>query len=249
MSDYLCTAVISRPLLFALLSTSLLSCERIVERKIFKQGKQDTVYVYDTIYLKDTVVRSLTYDWQEDFDLTHDETTDTIAGMPAEFYLSDPECNALAFDFYYGNFRPKDNASTGELLDLALTSNDKLRPFYRWCLDMTIMVSDGALAEYPGVPALNYVTTYPQEFFEFIDEKENPLSYQNWVSIIQYSGLPDYQANSEKTYNEIKHKILINCNSCSDALKERIRKFAFDVSGMEEVIKKQREDEELPDDQ
>lgn len=227
-----------------------MSCERIVEKRVFGPSERDTIVIRDTILIRDTVVKISNYDWQKGFGLSHDENKDSIDGKAVEYYLSDPNCSALAFDFYYGNFKPQDNASTAELLELVLTDNEKLRPFYRWCLDMTIKVADGALGEYPGQPALKYVKKFPKEFFEFIDKAENPYSYTDWVAIINYSGLNDYDFDAEKAYKQIKEEIKDNCSNCSPELEERIDKFARDVSGLEEKLKEadQEDGEGLPED-
>jgi hypothetical protein len=103
-----------------------------------KPAKKDTVFIHDTIYLNN----DRNADWQNGFGLTHDPNKDSIWGRPVSYYLEDEECNPIAFEFYYGYIRPSDNGTTTELLKLACTDNRKLRPFYRWCLNKTILVSD-----------------------------------------------------------------------------------------------------------
>lgn len=251
MSCYLCTNVFLRLFTLFLISLSFLSCERIVEKNVLGPAVKDTIVIRDTIIIRDTVVKTQNYNWQKGFGLTHDENKDSIDGRPLEYYISDPECSALAFDFYYSNFRPQDNASTAELLELVLTDNNKLRPFYRWCLDMTIKIADGALAEYPGTPALNYVLKYPEEFFQFIDKGENPYSYSDWVSIINYSGLDKFDYDASVAYEEIKKEMSKNCLNCNQELLGRINTFALQVSGKEEKTTELDEEdgEKLPGDQ
>ena len=235
---YFCGIVkqIGPSLLIALLVFS--ACERIskVTQKERHNQSIDTVVLRDTIVIKDTLIRYSPIDWQSGFNLSHDPNKDSIWGEAVDYYISDPACDALAFDFYYGSFKPEDNASTAELLDLCLTSNVKLRPFYRWCLDKTIEVADGALAEYPGEPARKYAEKYPEEFFEFVDAPENKHSYYNWVDIIAYSGLYEYKYQNDKAYKAILSRMTNNCKDCSDELISRIEIFAKAVTHVDEEI-------------
>lgn len=120
-------------------------------------GTADTIIKYDTIFYNNR-------DWQDGFGLTHNPDIDSIWNKPVSYYLSDKECSGLASDFYYGELRPSDNGTTSELLNLITTDNNKLRPFYRWCLNKPIQIQDGALGEYTGVPARQYAEKFPKEF-------------------------------------------------------------------------------------
>ena len=137
-------------------------------------------------------------DWQEGFGLTHDTLVDSIWQKPVKFYLDQPGCSPLARDFYFGIFRPSDNDSTAELLELATTDNGQLRPFYRWCLNKTIQIQDGALGEYTGVPARRYAEKFPIEFFVYMDQDTSGSRYLDWTAAISYSGFYDYD-NDEQT--------------------------------------------------
>lgn len=186
--------------------------------------KCDTVYVYDTVYIHD----DKSDEWQEDFGLTHVPDIDSIWGKPVSYYLNDEKCNPIAFEFYYGYFQPSDDGATAVLLDLSDTDNKKLRPFYRWCLDKTIQVSDGALGELIGVPARQYAEKFPDEFFEFMDKEKD--RYEDWVSAIQYSGffdLPDYE-NNEKQRKNLVTRMTKNLKVRNQTNIERIKKFAND---------------------
>lgn len=213
------------------------SCEHLPKVKANKRPDKsnDTVVLKDTVVIRDTLVKYSPQDWQIGFGLSHDAQLDTIWGKAVDFYISDPECDALAFDFYYGSFKPADNASTAELLELSLTKNEKLRPFYRWCLDKTIEVADGALAEYPGEPARKYAEKYPAEFFEFIDANKNGNTYYNWVEIIKYSGLYEYKYDKETAYEQIKSRMKSNCKQCGSKMLERIDEFAKAVTVTDEI--------------
>ena len=102
---------------------------------------------------------------------------DTIAGRPISFYLNNPKVAPIAKSFYTGKFRPEDNDTTTQLLSLVVTDDSTIRPFYRWCLDFTIQINDGALGEYPGEPALKYATKFPQEFFAYMDKDASGQRY------------------------------------------------------------------------
>jgi hypothetical protein len=171
---------------------------------------------------------SISKNWQDGFGLTHNPDIDSIWYKPVSYYLNDKNCSRLARDFYYGDLRPGDNEMTDELLQLVTTDNKKLRPFYRWCLNKTILIQDGALAEYTGVPARKYAEKFPQEFFEYMDIDTSKEKYNEWVSSIQYSGF--YETDDYKKPQEIKNRTIeamkANCDNCSDEINKRIDKFA-----------------------
>ena len=74
------------------------------------------------------------------------------------------------------------------MLSLVTTNDNNLRPFYRWCLNKTIQIEDGALAEYTGIPARQYAEKFPKEFFEYMDYDTTKEKYGDWVGSISYSG-------------------------------------------------------------
>jgi hypothetical protein len=191
---------------------------------------KDTVVIHDTAYINNS-----DYDWQKGFGLTHNPNKDSIWGKPVSYYLDDNDCNAIAFDFYYGYIRPSDNGTTVELLKLASTDNDKLRPFYRWCLNKTLEVSDGALGELVGVPARQYVEKFPDEFFEYMDREKGNWNYKMWTEAIQYSGFfdyPDYDDN-KKIKSELYLRMSTNLKNKSERNLQRVKQFANDCNPRE----------------
>lgn len=198
------------------------AANRIVEK--------DTILVHDTTYINNNIES----DWQVGFGLSHDPKIDSIWGKPVSYYINDSECSALAADFYYGYFRPSDNGATTELLKLACTDNQKLRPFYRWCLDKTLFVSDGALAELVGVPARKYAEKFPDEFFEYLDKEKDKTKYETWAEEIQYSGFFDYPEfdDSNKLIEEHYNRMSRNLKIKSEFNLKRVRKFAKDCQAL-----------------
>ncbi|GAA4029956.1 hypothetical protein GCM10022409_12760 [Hymenobacter glaciei] len=154
----------------------------------------------------------------------------SIGGKPVSFYLKNPKVSLLAKALYTAHFRPTDNDSTTQLLALVTTNSQEIRPFYRWCLDFTIAISDGALGEYPGKPALAYATKFPQEFFAYMDKDNTGGRYKSWVEIIAYSGLGSYNETMAATRQTLVDKMAENCTPCSDKTSRRIRGFANDVT-------------------
>jgi hypothetical protein len=161
---------------------------------------------------------------------------DTIGGRPVSFYLKNSKVASIAKSLYTAKFRPEDNDTTTQLLSLVVTNDSTIRPFYRWCLDFTIQISDGALGEYPGEPALKYATKFPKEFFAYMDKDASGQRYKDWTGIIAYSGLPDYTKKPTLIQNQIVSKMSSNCNHCNSETKERIIRFAKDIT---EAIKLQ----------
>ena len=154
---------------------------------------------------------------------------DTIDGKPISFYLDNPKVADISKALYKAKFRPTDNDSTTQLLSYVTTKDSTLRPFYRWCLDFTITISDGALAEYPGVPALAYATEFPKEFFDYMNKDQSGQRYKQWTEIIAYSGLSNYGRKESEIENEIISNMRNNCYICVGNTKSRIVTFARDV--------------------
>jgi hypothetical protein len=185
--------------------------------------KTDTVYVHDTI-----IKLSNQRFWQENFELTHDPDKDSIWLKPVSYYLADEKCSGLALAFYYGRLEPLDDEVTDKLLELAITDNSKLRPFYRWCLDQTIMIQDGALAEHTGIPARKYAEKYPKEFFEYMDSDKSGLRYRSWVGSIEYSGFydMDHFDKPDELQSSLIKVMKSNCRECDEKIISRINDFA-----------------------
>ena len=184
----------------------------------------------DTVIKHDTIFYNNDRNWQDGFGLTHDPVVDSIWGKPVKFYIDNPKCSPIAIDFYRGEFRPSDNSTTAALLQLVTTDNNQLRPFYRWCLNKTIQIQDGALGEYTGVPARQYAEKFPKEFFEYMDYDTTGNKYLDWVNSILYSGF--YDKEDYKKAASIRQRITSlmkqNCKNCSIDLQNRIDKFVKD---------------------
>lgn len=193
------------------------------KQDIQQTRKTDTIIQHDTIFYSNN-------NWQQGFDLTHDPEVDSIWGKPVKYYIDNPNCSPIAIDFYQGQFRPTDNNTTAALLTLVTTDDNQLRPFYRWCLNKTIQIQDGALGEYTGVPARQYAEKYPKEFFEYMDIDTTKGKYNDWVGSISYSGF--YDKDDYKKPQDIRKRMTqtmkANCINCSEKLKKRIDKFAAD---------------------
>ena len=166
-------------------------------------------------------------DWQEGFHLTHNPEVDSIEGKPIKFYIENKKCDSLAIAFYYGEYRPSDDNYISALLALSSTDDNDLRPFYCWILDKTIAIADGALGEYPGIPARKYAEKFPEEFFKFMDADASKRRYVYWTDIISYSGFYDYDdyKNPKKIRKQLAMTMLKNS---SPKLKNRIAKFTLD---------------------
>lgn len=186
-----------------------------------RASKTDTLRIADTIYVGKTE-----QEWQKNFGLTHDTNLDTVWFKPVSYYFSDPEFSGLAADFYYGRLRPSDDGTTQELLKLATTDNNKLRPFYRWCLNTTIIIQDGALAEMTGIPARRYAEKFPEEFIAYL--RRDSSRYIDWAAAIYYSGYYEDEVNNKPEV--IKKKFFYamreNCNSCNSVVLSQLEKFS-----------------------
>ena len=179
---------------------------------------------------KETIVFESNTDWQESFGLTHDIDKDSIWDKPVRFYVDNPNCDKTAIAFYFGKFRPTDNNETSRLLLLVVSDDANLRPFYRWILNKTIQIQDGALGEYTGVPARKYAEKFPNEFFEYMDFYSSGEKYSDWCNSISYSGFyldNDYN-KSEIVRQDLAKTMKSNCKNCHENMHKRIEKFALD---------------------
>ena len=202
----------------------LFACNSQNMSSVGNSRKVDTVFVHDTVY----------YDrlsnWQDSFGLTHNPSLDSVWKQPMTYYLNNPKCDPVAIDFYFGAFRPSDDYTTAYLLSLATTDNNSLRPFYRWILNKTIIIQDGALGEYTGVPARLYAEKFPAEFFEYMDSDTSGQKYLDWVGSVSYSGYlenEDYR-NVKELRNSLIRQMKRNCTKCSMEIRARIDTFAND---------------------
>jgi len=207
-----------------LLSFILFSCTKKTDSdiKIFESKTLDST-PKNSVEQKN----SASDDFQIGFHLTHNIEVDSIEGKPVKFYIENKNCDSLAIAFYYGKYRPSDDSLTANLLDLSSTNDKNLRPFYRWILDKTIEISDGALAEYPGVPARKYAEKFPEELFNFLDSDTSKTRYSNWTDIISYSGF--YETDDYKKPKLIRKKMEAEMiKNSSVKLQNRITKFTLD---------------------
>ena len=211
----------------------ILSCKHI------KQSNEDNIIKTETIESKsvkiiepkkEAVIYKSDIDWQENFELTHDIDKDSIWNKPVRFYVNNPKCDKTAVAFYFGKFRPSDNDETAKLLELVVSDDPKLRPFYRWVLDKTIEIQDGALGEYTGIPARKYAEKFPNEFFEYMDFDTSGEKYSAWYNSILYSGFyhgEDFN-KPEIVRQSLSRTMKSNCKNCSQKMNKRIEKFALD---------------------
>ena len=202
---------------------------------LFSCKKQENIVIKES---KDPIEYEST-NWQQDFGLTHSIDSDSVWGKPMRYYMSNKNCDPIAKDFYLGVYSPKDEPKTARLLNLVTSENDSLRPFYRWILNKTILIQDGALGEYTGVPARKYAEKFPKEFFEYMDFDKSGKKYSDWYNSIAYSGFYDFE-NSNDT-NKIKESLIEtmtkNCKNCNIDYQKRIVKFADDCFSNENSTK------------
>lgn len=192
----------------------------------------DSVYI-DSNKAKQTEISAIETnlnDWQSGFGLKHDISIDSIWFKPVKYYFEDPNCDSTAKEFYWGKYRPTDDEKTDKLLNLATTSNKKLRPLYRWILNKTISIQDGALSEHTGIPARKYAEKYPKEFFEYMDIDSTGEKYEDWINSISYSGFYNEENydKPELVRNNLFKTMYNNCKNCDDLTLQRIKAFAKD---------------------
>lgn len=155
----------------------------------------------------------------------HDQLPDSIQGRPVRWYLDNPQVDPLAKAFYRGQFRPSDDSSTQRLFNLILVPDSSLRPFYRYCLNESMLIADGALGDYLGNPALNYLLRYPVELFRYMDEDTSGDREKMWGLYIGYSGLPSYiPADKERVCTDLMTRFDTYCKPCRPETRTRFAK-------------------------
>ena len=208
-----------------LLAYILISCSKKTE-SVTKDSEGKILHSPEKVNI-DEQKNSTNDNYQIGFNLTHNIEIDSIEGKPVKFYIENKNCDSLAISFYYGRYRPTDDNLISNLLDLSSTNDKNLRPFYRWILDKTIEISDGALGEYPGVPARKYAEKFPEELFNFLDSDASKTRYSNWTDIISYSGF--YETDDYKKPELIRKKLEAEMiKNSSIKLQNRISKFTLD---------------------
>lgn len=207
-----------------LLTFILISCSKKTES--VTKDSEGKILVYPEKVTSDKQKNS-NNNYQIGFNLTHNIEIDSVDGKPVKFYIENKKCDSLAKAFYYGKFRPTDDSLTTKLLELSYTNDKNLRPFYRWILDKTIEIADGALAELPGVPARKYAEKFPEELFNFLDSDSSKTRYSNWTDIISYSGF--YETDDYEKPKLIRKKMEAEMiKNSSTKLQNRITKFTSD---------------------
>jgi hypothetical protein len=206
-----------------LISLLLFACENKP-----KTQEQKTVEIVQKE--KPNVIKNKAEDWQLDFGLTHNIDKDSIWNKPVRYYIENKKCSQTAIEFYYGKYRPTDEEKTKKLLSLVTTENSELRPFYRWILNKTIVIQDGALAEYTGEPARQYAEKFPNEFFEYMNFDKSGEKYSDWCNSITYSGFYDTDNFEKHTIirKEMIKTMTENCRNCNREIKMKIKLFAND---------------------
>lgn len=167
-------------------------------------------------------------DIKEDTTIKKYSTNDTIQKMNFEFYLHEKNISELAKNYYTGKFKPTDNPETDKLLNLSLTTDTTLRPFYFWCLNDIISNADGALMEYVGEPARRYIEEFPVEFLYYIDNRR--INVADWQTAINYSGYygNEQSENAKAVLKNFTTAILKKCTHCNDFQIKRLMQFAQD---------------------
>jgi hypothetical protein len=198
--------------------------------KVTEQRSSDSSKTVHQVLTDDSTKKESKRIWTDRLNGQQYPLPDSINGKPVSFYINHPKVALIAKALYKGQFRPGDNDSTTELLSYITTEDSTIRPFYRWCLDFTISISDGALGEYPGSPALDYAMKYPKEFFDYMDKDVSGQRYKKWTEIIVYSGLPDYTKKPEEIEKGLINNINKSCYSCDVGTISLISAFAKDIS-------------------
>lgn len=211
--------------LFAICSVVLSACTRVddvLRDADVRQTPESDSMVYQANSHDDSIGRAKLLKYRA-------HAGDTIAGKHVSFFLGHPLVAAIAKSFYHGTYVATDSDSTRMLLDNVLDTNSTIRPFYVWCLDAVIHISDGALGEYPGEPAFQYASLYPREFFEFMDDDPTGSRYERWVDMMAYSGPPAFVKDPTDTLAALVRDMYEHIEPVDAHTRMRIRQLSTDI--------------------
>ena len=102
--------------------------------------------------------------------LVNKTQVDSLNGKPIDFYLNNSQIDQYSKMLYLGKFAVSDDNLTLGILDSLDSDNSETRPFYFFVAHQILTTSDGALSEVLGFYTLDYLTSYPCEFFRWSTE-------------------------------------------------------------------------------
>src|SRR5688572_20227185 len=118
--------------------------------------------------------------------LTNKTFVDKIKERPIEFYLNHKNIGQTAKLFYQGKFAISDDEGTFSFLDSLLTKNKETKPFYFFLYNQVMKITDGSVAEHMAGLCLGYLTKFPCDFLQNLNDKEYQVDLDKWTSFIGF---------------------------------------------------------------
>lgn len=111
--------------------------------------------------------------------------TSTVCAQTQDihFYLSHPKVSKTAKDFYNKKFKVSDDDRTFSIFDSLNTKNNATRPFYIFLCSKIMEHSDGALSEFTGSCAKEFIEKHPKALFDFFKQPNKLLNTEKYIKI------------------------------------------------------------------
>ncbi|NOU17832.1 MAG: hypothetical protein HOO91_09770 [Bacteroidales bacterium] len=108
----------------------------------------------------------------------------TLVGHQVSFYLNHPQIDSHSKMFFKGELAISNNAITYGILDSVLTKNEETRPFYFFIFNQIVDLSDEKMLNLVSSKCLEFVETYPCEYFTAFNEQDIDINVVKWTTFI-----------------------------------------------------------------
>jgi hypothetical protein len=154
----------------------------------------------------------------------HSNQVDTLNDPYHRSYLADKTTKEIGQMFLDNKLLPNDNGPTLRTMDSLLSTNQDSRKFYFMVFVKIMDKADGALAEAVGLPAMQYVEEYTDEFLDLSSNLSNE-QFNSWARFVGWEILLSSNDNPVKDGELFIEKINSNCSVLDSSRKQRLENF------------------------
>jgi hypothetical protein len=149
---------------------------------------------------------------------------DTLNDPHHRSYLADKTTKEIGQMFLDNKLLPNDNSPTLRTMDSLLSKNQESRKFYFMVFVKIMDKADGALAESVGLPAMQYVEEYTDEFLDLSSNLTNE-QFSSWATFVAWEILLSSGDNPVKDGELFIEKINSKCSALDSSRKQRLENF------------------------
>jgi hypothetical protein len=107
-----------------------------------------------------------------------------LAGHQINFYLNHPQIDSHSKLFFKGELAISNNAISYGIIDSVLTKNEETRPFYFFIFNQIVDLSDEKMLDLVSNKCLEFVETYPCEYFTAFNGQDIDINVVKWTTFI-----------------------------------------------------------------